>query len=550
MKDRVREAIHKALTELGIECKAGEIVLDHPKNESFGDLATNAAMVFSGRAKKKPREFAAEIADKVTKSEDIFSDVQIAGPGFINFFLNERYWLEVVKDVNKEGDNFGRGANNGIKALVEFVSANPTGPLHIGHGRGAAVGDTLSKLLKFAGYEVDTEYYVNDVGNQLLTLGSSVYERYKELFGEGSGFKENYYQGEYIKDIAQGIKDNDNDKYLKLNEKDAVVELSGYAAGKILDGIRKDLSDFGIEFDNWYSEKSLVESGRVDAAINELKERGIIYDAEGATWFRTTDYGDEKDRVVIKTDGVKTYFASDIAYHKDKYGRGYDEIVDIWGADHHGYVARISSVVQALGHKKDSFTALLIQLVHMLKGGEPVSMSTRAGKFDTLKEVVDEVGKDAARYFFMMRKSDSHLNFDLELAKKQSSENPVYYVQYAHARICSIFEKAKEALNGAAVPEWLDDKRWSLDSPEEIKILKHLWVMPETILNAAKAKEPHRIAFYVYDLASFFHTFYNKHKVIVEDEDIFYSRLFLVKAVKQALKNCLNILGISAPEKM
>jgi arginyl-tRNA synthetase len=548
MKDKVRKAINKALTELGIECGMDEIVLDHPKNESFGDLATNAAMVFAGRAGKKPRELAAKIAAGITKGRTIFSDVQVAGPGFINFFLNERYWLDVVKDVNNRADKFGRGARKSVKVLVEFVSANPTGPLHIGHGRGAAVGDILSNLLKFAGYSVKKEYYVNDVGNQMLTLGSSVYARYKELFGEKAEYKKEYYQGGYIKDIASEIKGKADDKYLKTDEKTAIAALGKLAARQILKGIKKDLSDFGVKFDNWYSEKTLVDSGNVEAAIKELRARGIIYDADGAAWFKTTGYGDEKDRVVIKADRTKTYFASDIAYHKEKYGRGFDEIVDIWGADHHGYVPRISSIVQALGHDKESFSAILIQLVHMLKDGAPVSMSTRAGKFDTLKEVVDEVGKDAARYFFMMRKSDSHLNFDLELAKRKSSDNPVYYVQYAHARICSIFKNA--ALKKVPVPNKIDDKEWVLKSKKELNIIKHLWLMPETVQNAAKAKEPHRIAFYVYELASLFHSFYNKHRVLVKDKNVLNSRLFLVMAIKQVLKNCLNILGISAPEKM
>ena len=548
MKNKVRSAIQKALTELGIKCDAGEIVLEHPKNEKFGDLATNAAMVFSGRARKKPRDLADEIVTKAMKGGTIFSDVQIAGPGFINFFLNERYWLDVVKVVFRRGDKYGTGAKKGIKVLVEFVSANPTGPLHIGHGRGAAVGDILSNLLKFAGYSVKKEYYINDVGNQILTLGSSVYAWYKELFGEKAEHKKEYYQGGYIKDIAENIKEKSGDKYLKTGEDEAVEALGKIAAREILDGIKKDLTEFGVKFDNWYSEGKLVGTGKVEEAIKKLRRRKIIYNADGAAWFKTTDYGDEKDRVVIKADGTKTYFASDIAYHREKYERGFDEIVDIWGADHHGYVPRISSVVQALGHDKDSFSAILIQLVHMQKDGAPVSMSTRAGKFDTLKEVVDDVGRDAARYSFMMRKSDSHLNFDLELAKRKSSDNPVYYVQYAYARICSIFNKA--ALKGVDVPDKIDDKKWVLKSQGELNIIKHLWLLPETVQIAAKAKEPHRIAFYAYELASLFHSFYNKHRVLVKDKNVLHSRLFLVMAVKQAVRNCLDILGISAPEKM
>ncbi|MFC1855388.1 arginine--tRNA ligase [Thermodesulfobacteriota bacterium] len=548
MKDKVREAIHNALSELSIESDLEKITLDHPKNDEHGDLATNVAMVYSKQAKKKPRDFAVEIVDAIKKGSDIFSDIQIAGPGFINFFLNEQYWLDVVRDVNVSAGCFGSQALNNKKVLIEFVSANPTGPLHIGHGRGAAVGDTLARIMKFAGYTVDTEYYINDVGNQLFILGSSVYARYCELFGKDVEFKENFYQGDYIKDIAARIKDKDGEKYIEMDEGAAISELGSMAGNEILDGIRDDLKDFSVEFDRWYSERTLVDSGKRDQAIADLKERGIIYEAEGAWWFKTTDFGDEKDRVVIKADGAMTYFASDIAYHKEKYERGYDEIVDIWGADHHGYVARITAVIEAMGHDKKSFTALLIQLVHLLRDGEKVSMSTRAGKFDTLKEVVDDVGKDAARYFFMMRKADSHLNFDLELAKKQSSENPVYYVQYAHARICSIIKNAKE--KGASIPESIADATWALDSKEEINIIKQLWVMPEVIKNSAEEKEPHKVAFYAYELASLFHTFYNKHRVLVEDEKISQSRLFLVQAIRHAIKNCLRILGITAPETM
>ncbi len=546
MKDLVRKSIQNALAKLGVECGIDKITLDHPKNDKFGDLSTNVAMVFSKQARKKPRDFAAEIVETL-KGDSIFSDVRIAGPGFINFFLNEKYWLDVVRAVNSEGDSFGAGATKNKKVLVEFVSANPTGPLHIGHGRGAAVGDVLARLMDFAGYDVTREYYVNDVGNQIRTLGNSVYARYKELLGEEVEFKENYYQGEYIKDIAAKIKENDGDKYLNQNDDD-ILKLGRQAGDEILEGIKQDLIEFGVEFDNWYSEGTLVESGKRDAGIEEMKSLGLMYESEGALWFKTTEFGDEKDRVVIKADGAMTYFASDIAYHKEKYERGFDEIIDIWGADHHGYVARISAVVQALGHKKESFTALLIQLVHLLRGGEKVSMSTRAGKFETLKDVVDEVGRDAARYFFMMRKSDSHLNFDLELAKSQSSENPVYYVQYCHARVCSIFKNATE--QGYEIPEKIDDGAWCLDSPEEIKIIKQLWIMPEMVESAANAKEPHRVAFYVYELASLFHTFYNKHRVLVEDENVARSRLFLVRAVRQAVKNCLNILGITAPTEM
>lgn len=548
MKDKVRQAIQKALNKHGVECSTGEIVLNHPKNDTFGDLATNAAMVFSGKGGKKPREFAESLKETIMSENSIFSDVQVAGPGFINFFLNERYWLDVVRDVNTRGENYGRGKKKNRKVLVEFVSANPTGPLHIGHGRGAAVGDILAKLLKYAGYSVETEYYINDIGNQIRTLGASVFERYKELFGEAVDFKSDYYQGGYIKDIAADVKKNEKEKYLKLDSEDAIMKLGSKAGKLILDEIKEDLIDFGVEFDRWYSEKTLVESGKRDAIIAELKERDIIYEKDGAQWFRTSNFGDEKDRVVVKADGEMTYFASDIAYHKEKYERGFDEIVDIWGADHHGYVARISSVVQAFGRDKESFTALLIQLVHMLKDGVPVSMSTRAGKFDTLKEVVDEVGRDAARYFFMMRKSDSQLNFDLELAKRKSSDNPVYYVQYAHARICSILKNADE--KNISIPEKIEDDEWVIDSVEEINIIKQLWLMPEMVESAAATKEPHRVAFYVYELASLFHSFYNKHRVIVDDPKLSKSRLYMLCAVKQAIKNCLGILGICAPDSM
>jgi arginyl-tRNA synthetase len=431
---------------------------------------------------------------------------------------------------------------------VEFVSANPTGPLHIGHGRGAATGDAVASLLSAAGFDVQREYYINDAGNQMNTLGLSGLLRYKELLGEKIDFPETCYQGDYMKEIARDAVTKFGDRFLNVPQEEGVAFFSKMGGDLILAGIDQDLQDFGIRFDNWFSEQSLFDEGKVKSAIEEMQAKGHIYEQDGALWFKTTAFGDDKDRVVVRSNGVTTYFASDIAYHRDKFARGFDWVIDVWGADHHGYVPRLKSVVQGLGRDAADLGIILVQLVSLLRDGVPVAMSTRSGEFVTLKEVVDEVGRDAARFFFLMRRSDSQLDFDLELAKRQSNDNPVYYVQYAHARIKSIFDTARE--RGVA-PKFDGVKLELLQTPEDLSLIKKLSVYPEILEGAAVNFEPHRITYYLQELAGEFHSFYNKSRVITPEEpELTQARLFLLHCVAITLKNALTVLGISAPERM
>ena len=524
--------------------KLPEIVLDKPKKEEFGDFSTNIAMLLAPVEKKAPRDIAKAIADRISASPDI-EKCEVAGPGFINIFLKKSFWLGILEDIIKSGAGYGRSeVGRGQRVQVEFVSANPTGPLHIGHGRGAAVGDALSNILKAAGYEVSKEYYINDAGRQVLTLGESVRLRIEEIKGRTIEFPQDFYKGEYIKEIAA--------EYLeKYGEPGAVgaPSLKDFGSNAMLENIKTDLRDFGIEFDSWFSERSLDDTGMVAATIEELKSKGHVYESEGALWFRTTDFGDDKDRVLIKADGERTYFASDIAYHRDKIERGFSSIVNIWGADHHGYEGRIRALIKALGHDDSVLKIIFIQLVALLRGGVPVAMGKREGEFVTLRQVMDEVGKDACRFFFLMRRSDAQLDFDLDLAKSQAPENPVYYVQYCHARIKSIISFALE--KGFAVPEHFDAKLLSrLDQKEEAEIIRHLGSFGEVVERSAEAMEPHKVTFYLMDLAALFHPYYNKNRVVTDDPELTAARLLLCNAVATVTANGLGLLGVSAPEKM
>jgi arginyl-tRNA synthetase len=428
------------------------------------------------------------------------------------------------------------------------VSANPTGPLHIGHARGAVVGDVITNILAASGFAVFREYYINDAGNQMNNLGKSVLFRYLNLLGEDIEFPEGCYQGDYIKDLAREIIDKEGNIYRAKNKEEVLRIFTDYAANAILNEIKEDLKSFGVVFDNYFSERNLYEDDQVGKLLTELEEKQFVYRDEGTIWFKTTDFGDEKDRVVVRKNGEPTYFAADISYHQNKYLRGFDTLIDIWGADHHGYIPRMVACVEALGHKKDSLKIVLVQLVNLLRDGKPVPMSTRAGEFVTLKEVVDEVGKDAARYNFLMRRSDSHLDFDLELAKRQSNENPVYYVQYAHARICSILRNADE--QDQEIPRYDEVDLRNLKLPEEVNLIKAVTRFPEVIEGAALALEPHRLTFYLNDLAALFHSYYNKYRVLSDDEGLSRARLFLIKSILTVLKNALRLLGVSAPERM
>jgi arginyl-tRNA synthetase len=421
------------------------IVVDTPKVAVHGDYSVNIAMTMAASQKKAPRDVARIIVDHIEDPDHLLSKMEVAGPGFVNFFIVQDEWYDVLRAIHDEDNDYGASQiGNGKRIQIEFVSANPTGPLHVGHGRCAAVGQTLATILKAVGYEVEKEYYVNDSGRQIRALGESVFVRYQQFLGISIDLPKEGYQGSYIKGLARSLLDQEGQRLMDLPEAEAVTLCAKFAADRILTGIQDDLIAFGISFDNWFSEQSLYDSGTVEAVIQRCKTQGKVYEDDGALWFRTEDFGDEKDRVVVRANGLTTYFASDIAYHRDKFERGFDRILDIWGADHHGYIPRVQASIQSLGYDRDRFQVLLVQLVNLLRGGQPVAMSTRAGEFVTLREVIDEVGRDAARFLFLLRHYESPLDFDLELAKKESNENPVYYVQYVHARISNILKKAEE----------------------------------------------------------------------------------------------------------
>ena len=544
----VKDCIDKKLIDVEA---VPDIEIDIPKDAGHGDYASNVAMVLASRAKGKlpPRRIADIISKNISSGDNVLAKVEVAGPGFMNFFIRVDVWSTLLHDVEKLGDRYGASDyGKGKKIHLEFVSANPTGPLHIGHARGAVVGDVIANILEASGFSVFCEYYINDTGNQMNNLGKSVFSRYLELLGDDVDFPEGCYQGDYIRDLAKEIIARDGEDYHKRNQEETIRTFTDYAASSILNGIKDDLKAFGVVFDNYFSEKDLYKDDGVAKLLAELEKRNFIYNDGETVWFRTTAFGDEKDRVVIRKSGEPTYFAADIAYHQNKYQRGFDRIIDVWGADHHGYIPRMAACIEALGHEKDSLKIVLVQLVNLLRDGRPAPMSTRAGEFVTLNEVIDEVGKDAARYNFLMRRSDSHLDFDLELAKRQSSENPVYYVQYAHARICSIMRNADE--RGYKIPAYDEVDLSFLTLPEEINLIKAITRLPEVVEGAALSLEPHRLTFYLNDLAALFHSYYNKYKVLSDEEGLSRARLFLIKSILVVLSNALRILGVSAPERM
>jgi len=554
MKNKITKIIENALN---VSRQKGQLPdfqlpsaeVEPTANAQHGDYAANAAMILASQVKQNPRKIAQIIQENIADPENIIEKTQIAGPGFINFFIRDDVWHDALKNIEDENEQYGRiELGQAKKVQVEFVSANPTGPLHIGHARGAVVGDVIANLLTTAGYQISKEYYINDAGNQMNNLGKSVLLRYRELSGEKIEFPDTCYRGDYIKEIARDILQKEGDQYLQSDEQKTIAYFTQLAGNSILEEIKTDLKDFGVIFDEYFSERELYKDNGVSNLLNELQKQGFIYSDGETLWFKTTAFGDEKDRVVIRQNGDPTYFAADIAYHQNKFSRGFEMVIDIWGADHHGYMPRMWAGIQALGYEKDSLKIILVQLVNLLRGGVPVAMSTRAGEFVTLREVLDEVGKDAERYNFLMRRSDSHLDFDLELAKKQSNENPVYYVQYAYARICSIIRMAQE--RGIAVPVYADIDPSRLGEPEEKTLMKILVRYPEMLYGAARSLEPHRLTFYLNELAGIFHSYYNKNKVISDDPGLTRARIFLVKIIKIVLQNALKILGVSAPEKM
>ncbi|MFG0748652.1 arginine--tRNA ligase [Acinetobacter ursingii] len=566
-------------------------VLTRTKDRSHGDFASNIAMVGAKAAGMKPRDLAEKVLAHLPEVADI-TKAEIAGPGFINFFLNADQRYAVLDQIQAQKDQFGRSQANGAQKIqVEFVSANPTSSLHVGHGRGAAYGMTVANLLEATGAKVDREYYVNDAGRQMDILATSTYLRYLELLGQNLVFPKNAYQGDYVKEIAQSIIDKDGDAYVRvvanvyrdvpedvqyaaeLDAEGNKVVLSGdkekhidgliansqqllgegyrvfhqAALKAILDDIKDDLADFGVTFDRWFSEASLAD--KIEEALQTLDQRGFLYEKDGNIWFKSTEFGDEKDRVVKRRNGQTTYFASDIAYHLDKLQRGYTHIVDIWGSDHHGYIARVKAAIDAMGYDSAKLTVLLVQFVSLWRGGEMVQMSSRSGQFVTLRELREEVGNDAARFYYVMRKSEQHIDFDLDLAVSQSKDNAVYYIQYAHARICRMLEKAAtSAVNFDAVQARQYASRLELDA--ETEILSKLAAYPDIIVRAANAYEPHQIGNYLKELAALFHGWYNEHKVLNDDAELTQARLLLSVNVQQVLRNGLELLGVSAPESM
>ncbi len=533
-----------------------DMEIETPKHAGQGDFSTNFAMVSAKIQKMAPQKIAQAVVDSMDLENapglgGMIEKVEIAGPGFINFFLSAEAWHPLVDQVLAADEAFGASdMGKGKKVQVEFVSANPTGPLHVGHGRGAAVGDAVGNILAFAGYDVQKEYYINDSGRQIRTLGTSVWLRLQQAHGKDIEFPEACYQGEYIKDLAQRVLDQNGPALLEKETAEGVDICARFAADRILADIRNDLEDFGVTFDNWFSEQGLYDSGRVQSSIETFKAKDLIYEKDGALWFKTQDFGDEKDRVVVRSNGLTTYFASDIAYHDEKFERGFDQVIDVWGADHHGYIKRINAAIEAAGRNSEQFDVILVQLVNLLRGGVPVQMSTRAGEFVTLKDIVDEVGKDAARFMFLSRSYDSSLDFDLELAKQKSADNPVYYVQYVHARITGILSKAKgEGLIDAV--EFTKGKHLErLTANEELALIKQLSGFQEQVEKSAVTRHPHVIFTYLNGLAAAFHGYYNTHKVITEDAALSAARLSLVLAVKKVIRNGLRLLGVSAPERM
>lgn len=527
-------------------------VIEQPKDSKYGDLACNVAMLSAKAAKQSPRELAQKIAEKLISKSPYISKTEIAGPGFLNITFTPDFWQNTVLDISTQGDGYGNtNVGQGKKTLIEYVSANPTGPLHIGHGRGAAVGDTLARLMRAAGFDVSTEYYINDAGRQMRLLGSSVWLRAKELRGENITIPEDgFYKGDYIVEIAKEVLEL-KPNLLSLSDNEAQDFCYEYAMRTILDGIKKDLQDFRIEHQTWFSEKTLVQNGAVADALDALHKAGHTYEKDDALWFDTSTLGDDKDRVLKKSDGYLTYFASDIAYHHNKFSRGFDYLIDIWGADHHGYVPRMKAAINATGHNAEtSFDVILIQLVNLLRNGSAVSMSTRAGTFETLADVVNEVGTDAARFMFLSRKSDSPLDFDLEVVKQRTMDNPVYYVQYAHARICAVLRRAQE--RGIILPETLTAKDLQpLTTPEDFELLRKAAAFGDMISQAALKLAVHHVSRYLLDISALLHGYYAKHQILQEnDAETTIARLSLLKAIGQVIRNGLNILGVSAPEIM
>ncbi|MBR2567619.1 MAG: arginine--tRNA ligase [Paenibacillus sp.] len=549
--DGVKQAIEDAILKAGLveREQLPVFVIEVPKDKTHGDLATNVAMQLTRIAKRNPRQIAEAIIENLETDSASIASAEIAGPGFINFRMKRDYLYDVIREAAERGSDYGRSSfGQGEKVQMEFVSANPTGSLHLGHARGAAVGDALCNVLDYAGYEVTREYYINDAGNQVMNLAYSIAARYKQALGQEAEMPEDGYYGEDIKGFAQELVEEKGDSLLSLPEEESVKFFRQYGLEKELAKIKRDLARFNVSFDSWFSETSLYETGEVIKALDALKERGEVYEHEGATWLNTTKYGDDKDRVLIKNDGSYTYLTPDIAYHRDKYARGYDKVINIWGADHHGYIPRMKAAMEALGNDPDKLIVLIAQMVSLFQNGEKVKMSKRTGKAVTMEDLMDEVGVDAIRYFFTMRSMDSHLDFDMDLAISTSNENPVFYVQYAHARVCSIFRQAEEQSIALKSLDEIDFT--ALQAEHEFDLLRKMGELAEEVEVAAREFAPHRLIRYVYELASMFHSYYKAERVITEDANQTQARLALLGAVRTVLANVLRLVGVSAPERM
>jgi arginyl-tRNA synthetase len=555
MRSHLRELLTQAIekTAKGGELNSTDLpplLLEPPKQREFGDLATNVAMLWAQRAKKPPRVIAEMILKNIEDPHGLLARKEIAGPGFLNFTFSSQFYYQRLREFaeEKEGNlDIGRGR----KVQVEFASVNPTGPLHVGHGRVAVIGDVLARLHEAVGFDVEREYYVNDAGKQMENLGRSLYARYQELLGMPYEFPVDGYPGDYVKELAEAVNGENGSKFAAVSQDAAIEFFTRYGGDALLQTIKNQLEEFGIHFDSFFSEKALRERNEVVETIELLRSRGLIYAQDGAEWFRSTEFGDDKDRTVIKSDGELTYFASDIAYHRNKFERKFNKLINVWGADHHGYVPRLKAAIQGLGYDPSILQVVLVQMVQLTRGGEPVRMGKRTGEFVSLEEVLQEVGRDAARFFFLMRKSDSHLDFDLELAKRQSSDNPVFYVQYAHARVCSIFEQARKT--GILAGMVRSDPPVTLELlklGEELELIRQMVQFNDVLEDSVRELEPHRMVFYLLELAGEFHRYYNRFRVISDDLGLSHARLLLVQNVQKAIRRGLEILGVEAPMKM
>ncbi|MCY4051437.1 MAG: arginine--tRNA ligase [Gammaproteobacteria bacterium] len=578
MKDKIRELVFNALDHLYqqgkvLKVRPESINIERPRNDSHGDFTTNIALQLASREKISPRECAEDILEIMPNCE-FLERCEIAGPGFINFYVQAEAYLELIDEIRNSGPEFGQSRhNNSSKVLIEFVSSNPTGPLHVGHGRGAAFGDALARILAFAGYDVQTEYYVNDAGRQMDILTVSVWLRYLEDHGLVSEFPNRGYQGDYIRKISKEL----NEKYTKKfalqietlfqelpDDDEAIIDelirrtknslgddyqvLFDLACRSMVQDIQQDLTEFGVVFDRWFHESQLVNNGDIESALTRLEENGYLYERDDAVWFRSTDFEDDKDRVVVRANGSKTYFASDIAYHYNKAERNYDQIINIFGADHHGYTKRIEASFQAMGNPADRLEFLMVQFAVLYRGSQKVSMSTREGEFVSLRELREEVGNDAARFFYVLRRSDQHMDFDLDLAKSESSENPVFYIQYAHARIASVFELVKD--KAMETPDSRQPAYQLLVEKQEAELLRTLSQFPDIVLSAARSRAPHLVAYYLRNLAQQFHAYYNEHPFLSSENELRLARLGLIDAIRVVIANGLGILGVSAPLNM